>query len=125
MIQITPQMRVLVAVEPVDFRRGIDGIARACRERLSADPFSGTAYVFRNQRGQSIKVLVYDGRGFWLCQLRLSKGRFRSWPTGRGDASAALEAHELWVLLSGGDPTATRAAPVWRSVTPPSVTPPV
>ena len=89
MIQITPQMRVLVAVEPVDFRRGIDGIARACRERLSADPSSGTAYVFRNQRGQSIKVLVYDGRGFWLCQLRLSKGRFRSWPTGRGRCSSA------------------------------------
>ena len=60
MIQVTPQMRVLVAVEPVDFRRGIDGMARVCREMLSADPFSGTAYVFRNRRGTAVKVLVYD-----------------------------------------------------------------
>jgi transposase len=62
MIQVTPQMRVLVAIEPVDFRAGIDGIARMCRERLTADPFSGTAYVFRNRRGMAIKVLVYDGQ---------------------------------------------------------------
>jgi hypothetical protein len=46
MIQITPQMRVLVAVEPIDFRRGIDGLARVCRETLAADPFSGAVFVW-------------------------------------------------------------------------------
>ena len=76
MIQVTPQMRILVAIEPVDFRAGIDGIARVCRERLSSDPFSGAAYVFRNRRGTAIKVLVYDGQGFWLCHKRLSAGHF-------------------------------------------------
>jgi hypothetical protein len=48
MIQITPQMKILLAVEPVDFRAGIDGLARLCRETVAADPLSGTAFVFRN-----------------------------------------------------------------------------
>ncbi len=68
MIQITPQMRILVAVEPVDFRRGIDGLAQACRETLAADPFSGTVFVFRGRTGTSIKLLTFDGQGYWLCQ---------------------------------------------------------
>lgn len=116
MIQITPQMRVLVAVEPVDFRRGIDGLARMCRSRLEADPFAGTVFVFRSRRGTSIKLLVYDGQGFWLCQKRLSQGRFRYWPAAGDAPGASLQAHELQVLLCGGDPSATRAAPLWRQV---------
>jgi transposase len=74
-IQITPHMRILVAVEPQDFRRGIDGMARVCKERLASDPFSGAAYVFRNRRGTAVKILVYDGQGFWLCHKRLSNGK--------------------------------------------------
>jgi len=115
MIQITPQMRVLVAIRPADFRSGIDGLARLCREGLRADPFSGTVFVFRNRRGTGIKLLVYDGQGFWLCYKRLSEGRFRWWPSSAEDVKS-LEAHELWVLLFGGDPGATRAAPMWRRV---------
>jgi transposase len=76
-IQITPQMRVRVAVEAVDFRKGIDALAQLCRDKLTADPFSGCVFVFRSRRATSIKVLVYDGRGFWLATKRLSKGRFR------------------------------------------------
>lgn len=68
MIQVTPPMRILVAVQPADFRRGIDGLARVCREQLHRDPFSGWVFVFRNRRAQAIKILVYDGQGFWLCQ---------------------------------------------------------
>jgi transposase len=118
MIQITPQMRVLVAVEPVDFRRGIDGLAQICRERLAADPLGGTVFVFCSRRRKSLKLLVYDGQGFWLCQKRLSTGRFRWWPSASGAAATALQAHELQVLLFGGDPSATQAAPVWRPVGP-------
>ena len=118
MLQLTPQMRILVSVEPVDFRKGIDGLARACREVLSSDPFSGTVFVFRNRRATAIKILVYDGQGFWLCQKRLSEGKFRYWPQRGAKVKQELLAHELQVLLVGGDPSSTEAAPQWRRVLP-------
>jgi hypothetical protein len=80
MLQIAPQMRILVAIEPVDLRKGIDGLAELCREKLSADPFSGCLFVFRGRRATAIKLLQYDGQGFILAQKRLSKGRFVWWP---------------------------------------------
>jgi transposase len=123
MIQLTPQMRILVAVEPVDFRAGIDGLCRQCRDMLSDDPFSGALFVFRSRRGTSIKILAYDGQGFWLCQKRLSEGRFVHWPRGSADAPATrqLFAHQMQMLLAGGNPEATEAAPQWRSITPSQV----
>ncbi len=116
MIQLTPQTRILVAIEHADFRCGIDGLARLARERLLSDPFSGCVFVFRNRRRTAIKILAYDGQGFWLCQKRLSKGCFRHWPSSKSAAMSVLEAHELTVLLRGGDPSVTRSAPVWRAV---------
>ncbi len=114
MIQVTPQMRILVAVEPVDFRNGIDGLAQLCRERLRSDPFSGCVFVFRSRTGHSIKVLVYDQLGFWLCHKRLSQGRFRHWPEGNGE-SAELLAHELQVLFYAGNPATTGVPAAWRA----------
>ncbi len=114
MISITPQMRVLVAVEPADFRCGIDGLARLCRESLSDDPFSGALFVFRNRNRKAIKILAYDGQGFWLCHKRLSQNRFRHWPRSESGGVRTLQAHELQVLLRDGDPEATDAAPLWR-----------
>lgn len=116
MIQLTPQMRILVAVEPADFRCGIDALARRCREVLMCEPFSGTVFVFRNRRATAVKLLVYDSQGFWLCHKRLSSGRFRFWPSSTERRGKRLEAHELQVLLCGGDPAGTRAAPAWRRV---------
>lgn len=116
MIQITPQMRVLVAVEPADFRCGIDGLARVCRQVLRSEPFSGAAFVFRNRRRTAIKLLIYDGQGFWLCHKRLSSGRFRWWPEHADEPITSLQAHELQVLFRAGDPSATQAPPVWRRV---------
>lgn len=72
MIQLTPQMRILVAIEPADFRKGIDGLARVCKEVLKQDPFSGWVFVFRNRPATALKALVYDGQGFWLFHKRLS-----------------------------------------------------
>jgi transposase len=115
MIQVAPQMRILVAVAAVDFRRGIDGLSRVCRDQLASDPFSGTLFVFRNRRGTAIKILAYDGQGFLLTQKRLSQGRFRWWPTSAG-AAAALEAHQLQRLIMAGNPAAPDAAPLWRQV---------
>ena len=82
MIQITPQMRVLVAIEPVDGRKGIDSLARLCQDKLAEDPFSGCVFVFRSRSGTAIRLLTYDGQGYWLAQKRLSKGRFVWWPEG-------------------------------------------
>jgi transposase len=117
-IQLTAHMRLLAAVEPVDFRCGIDGLAQVCRARLGADPFLGTVFLFRNRSATAVKVLVYDGQGFWLCHKRLSAGKFRHWPTRDGAMQCELLAHELAVLLCGGDPGATRAAPQWRPLVP-------
>jgi transposase len=116
MLQITPQMRILVALEPVDFRKGIDGLVQLCKQSLGEDPFRGVLFAFRNRRATAVKVLVYDGQGFWLCQKRLSEGQFRWWPRAAGQSTQSLAAHQLQVLLSAGDPTATKAAPPWRSV---------
>ena len=102
MIQITPQMRVVVAVEPADFRKGIDGLARLCKDTLKQDPFSGWVFVFRNRRTTALKILVYDGQGFWLYHKRLSRGRFRWWPRSATDPAKMLAAHQLHVLLSAG-----------------------
>ena len=120
MLQITPQMKILVAVEPADFRRGIDGLARLCQEALQHDPFAGAVFVFRNRRSTALKLLMYDGQGFWLCHKRLSQGRFPWWPSAGDGEAQRLAAHQLAVLLSAGDPTRTAAAADWRSVGPPA-----
>ena len=114
MIQVTPQMQIWMAVEAVDFRRGIDGLARVCREVLKADPFSGYLFVFRNKRGTAIKIISYDGQGFWLCQKRLSRGRFRWWPSDRVGKLKVLMAHELQLLIWNGNPDGGQVAPLWR-----------
>lgn len=114
MLQITPQMRILVALEAVNGRKGIDSLVQLCREKLLADPFSGCLFVFRSRRATSIRVLAYDGQGFWLAQKRLSKGRFVWWPSGTG-AARAIEAYQAQLLIAAGNPD-TQAAPMWRRV---------
>jgi transposase len=115
MIQITAQMRVLVAIEPVDGRKGIDYLARLCQEKLAEDPFSGCVFVFRSRSGTAIRLLSYDGQGYWLAQKRLSKGRFVWWPEATG-TTKPLEAYEAQLLMAAGDLSRVRAAPMWRRV---------
>lgn len=112
-------MRILAAVEPADFRKGIDGLARLCREQLGTDPMEGVVFVFRNRRATAIRLLVYDGQGFWLCHKRLSQGRFRFWPAHVEGGKQVLEPHQVHLLLSGGDPAAgATASPPWRRLRP-------
>ena len=86
MILLTPQSQVLVALRPVDFRNGIDGLKKICRDLLNKNPDSGTLFVFRNKKNNGIKILVFDGQGFWLMMKRLSKGKFPWWPEGNRPA---------------------------------------
>jgi transposase len=116
MIQITPHMRILLAVEAVDFRKGIDGLAGVCRATLQIDPFGGYLFVFRNRRGTSIKLLLYDSQGFWLCQKRLSKGRFRWWPKETDEVSRTLAAHQLQTLLWNGNPDKSAVPSEWKKI---------
>ena len=115
LIQITPQLRILVAVEAIDGRKGIDSIAQLCRDKLDADPFSGCLFIFRSRRGTAIKLLAYDGQGFWLCHKRLSTGKFSWWPDG-SRPQRELQACELQVLLMAGNPSQAHAAPAWRAL---------
>lgn len=116
LIQITPHMRILLAVEAVDFRKGIDGLAALCRQVLESDPLDGTLFVFCGRSRRAIKCLVYDGQGFWLCQKRLSQGRFAAWPMAASASSRPVDPHQLQALLWNGDPGANNAAPMWRPV---------
>jgi transposase len=94
MIQIIPQMRIFLCVEPVDFRKGIDGLCRISRRVFGVDPFDGALFVFCNRRRTALRLLVYDGQGFWLVHKRLSTGRFHRWPE-----RPHLDAHELHALI--------------------------
>ena len=110
MIQITPQMRLLLAVEPADFRKGIDGLAQVCRQVLKQDPFSGCVFIFRNKKASAIKILMYNGQG------RLSKGRFNWWPDSDLSCSRQLAVHELQLLIWNGDMCKASVASSWRPI---------
>ena len=115
MLQLTPQSRIFVATVPVDFRKGIDGLAAACRQRLGANPLEGAVYVFRNRAGTALKLLLYEGQGYWMMLKRLSQGRFRWWPTS-ADARVPLSARELIIVLWNGNPERAQMACDWRRV---------
>ena len=115
MLQIVPQMRIYAARQPVDFRRGIDGLASECRRLFNADPFSGAVFLFRNRARTALKVLVFDGSGFWLCHRRLSCGKLKWWPD---EQHPHVTARELQVLLWQGNPDRAAYEPEWRAIQP-------
>jgi len=114
-IQVPPNADVVVMHEPSNFRNGIDGTAAIARQVLAKEPMDGALFVFRNRRRDMLRILFYDGAGFWLCTKRLSKGRFSAWPSGEGTCSPLL-ARELQILLWGGDPSSCAFPELWRKV---------
>jgi transposase len=116
MLQLTPQSRILLATEPVDFRKGIDGLAAVCRQKLREQPLNGAVFVCRNRAGTALKLLVYDGQGFWLCTKRLSQGRFTWWPRTQ-ETSSRLSARELAIVLWNGNPQQAGMADDWKKLT--------
>ncbi len=104
MIKLTAQTLILLAVAPVDFRCGIDGLAAVCRQKLKQNPSNGTLFVFINRNKTMIRTLAYDGSGFWLMTKRLSKGKFTFWPKSTSTVSR-LNAIKLQHILVGNDPS--------------------
>jgi transposase len=103
-------MRVLIAMRPVDFRRGADGLAALVQSILRQDPFSGTIFVFRSKRADRVKMLVYDGMGLILVWKRLDGTKFK-WPP-VNDGVMRLSAAQLAALFEGAD---------WRHVHVPQI----
>ena len=117
MIQVPPNATIVVMHDAINFRAGIDGTASIARLVLEKDPMDGALFVFRNRRGHMLRVLFFDGSGFWLCTKRLSKGCFSGWPTGDGTRRCSdLLARELQILLWGGDPARVVFPDLWRKV---------
>ena len=120
MIQFTPHMRILVATHALDMRKGIDGCVALCRQVLRENPMSGVVFLFISRRRRHLRVLTYDGQGFWLCTKRLSAGRFPHWPkSGKGvevEFTLQLEAYQAQVLLQGGDPMQVRTLGAWKKI---------
>ena len=100
MIALSAESKILVATEPADFRKGIDGIAALCRGVLKQNARSGAFFVFINRSKTMIRILAYDGNGFWLMTKRLSKGKFQDWPRGQSVINP-MTAKQLRILLSG------------------------
>jgi len=115
MLQLTPQSRIFLATQPVDFRKGIDALCAVCRQVLGENPLTGAVYVFRNRAGTALKLLLYDGQGYWMMLKRLSQGRFSWWPTS-ADARVPLSARELMILTWNGNPDRAQMAQDWRRV---------
>lgn len=110
MIQITPQHELHIHVEPIDFRKGIDSLVGLCRQEIDS-PFNGKIFVFRNKSGKSVKLLVYDGTGFWLCNKRFSQGKLRYWPRSCDERVCATT---MTVILNQGVPASM--SPAWRKL---------
>lgn len=106
---------MLLAVESVDFRKGICGLKAICQQKLSCDPFSGTIFSFTNRSRTSVKLLVYDASGFWLCLKRFSRGKLTWWPSA-ATKTFSLRASELQILLAQGNPIKAAIPEDWRCV---------
>src|SRR3990167_2301294 len=99
MLYLTSQTKVLLATQPVDFRRQTDGLIALCQQQLKHNPRSGHLFVFINRSRTMIRVLCYEEHGYWLATKRLSKGRYSLWPSGASEVVSEHHASELTKIL--------------------------
>jgi hypothetical protein len=112
-LQLTHQSVIFVATVNVDFRKGIDGLIAFCKQKLTLDPITGALFLFYNKNRTTIKVLSYDGQGFWLCTKRLSQGRFNK--LHHGSLTYKQICHRsLHILINNGDPASVKLAKNWQ-----------
>jgi transposase len=112
MLSLPASVRVFVAVEPADLRKGFDGLAQMTRDAIDQDPLSGHFFVFANRRRDRVKILYWDRDGFAVWMKRLEKGTFR-WPA--VDAThIEWSSVELAAVLGGIDLNETKKRPRYR-----------
>ena len=109
---LTTPRRILIARDPVDFRKSIDGIAALCEISLKEPPLDGTLYVFTNRRGNALKMLIWTNGGFLLLYKRLERGKFRFPPL--SDDRGVISTAELAALMEGIDLTKARRLSRWN-----------
>lgn len=103
MFGVGPAIKIFIAIEGVDMRKGFDGLFGLVRDRLGGDPLSGHLFLFSNRARSRLKVLVWDGSGLWVCAKRLEKGRFR-WPVPQDGACIVMRPEELAMLVQRPGP---------------------
>lgn len=114
MLTLPSTVRIYVAAEPVDLRRGFDGLAAATREVIREDPLSGHLFVFTNRRSNRLKILLWEPSGYLLIYKRLERGCFRMPMTPRSGARhVELESTELALMMEGIDLRGARRRPRW------------
>jgi len=106
-LTLSPAVRIYVATGATDLRRSVDGLSAVVRERFGLDPLSGHLFLFRNRRGDRLKILLWDRSGFWILYKRLEQGTF-AWPTDDDVSPVEMRSSDLSLLLSGVDLTRTR-----------------
>jgi transposase len=112
-LTLPPTARVYVAPGVTDMRKSFDTLAGVVRDVVGEDPLSGHLFVFCNRRRNRIKILAWDGSGFWIFAKRLEKGTF-SWPDVEPGKKAVLGAAELTLILNGIDVRDARTRQWWR-----------
>jgi len=112
MITVPPGLRIMVASEPIDFRKGLDGMVAVVQRHLFFDPFAGDLFVFRSKRSDRIKIVAWDGTGLFLFYKRLEQGRF-TWPPIR-QGTITLTTAQFAMLLEGLDWTKVKPVSVKR-----------
>jgi transposase len=113
MLSVAAGARVFLATEPVDLRRGHDGLVTLVRSRFGMDPLDGHLFVFVGRRVDRVKILFWDRGGFVVYYKRLARGRFRMPKINAHADRVVLDATELAMLLGGFDLAEARRAPVW------------
>jgi transposase len=111
-IPVPPGVRVLIAIRPIDFRKGADSLAALSKETLAQDPFSGAVLVFRSRRADRVKILVWDGTGLVLVWKRLEQGAFK-WPP-ITDGVMRLSPAQFAALIEGLDWSRVRVPRIAR-----------
>jgi transposase len=115
MLNVPPAVRIFLCLEPADFRKQFDGLAALVTQVLGEDCFSGNLFVFRNRRGDRVKILYWDRDGYALWYKRLEKGVFRFQVRGYGHSRyAEVDWAELAMLLEGIDVASVKRSPRYR-----------